>query len=975
MPDEKLRPATWDDVIRHEAKQARVPPDLALAIAQTESSGDPQAISPKGAKGFFQLMPDTAKELGVDPSDPIQNIRGGLKYFRQQLDSHGGNVEQALQAYNWGPGNVAKGGTPPPETQAYVTKIMGRLKPAAPISKPAVTGNIDLYNRPKVQNADGSVSTVRSMSFNDGGKEILIPTVIGNQVVSDENAIAHYRLTGQHLGMFNDVPSANAYAEQLHNDYAAGKFDKRPVVTMQDMTRNIAQPPPGPAIGAPMEKKPGLVGSLMDSINPMVRTGRRNIAGGIGDAVGTTVGTAVGTALAPFTGGTSLAAGPVVGGTLGAGFAGGLEEYGEQLVGTAPPSVISSEGLTGDRITDAAIEQGGYAVGGRLLAWPIRAAGKRLVATRVGRFASQHFEDVLTGARDALASARTAASDALTAAQDAASGLTASVRQAASAHIDKAKIFGTESVRDATTAAKAGADAVTSRYERIATAPPSVSATTAGHRSQQVIEGPARQAREEIGQMVEQAAQSGPDVDLKPLKAEAQRILSEEIRPQTEAFPRAAASARGEPAAIDDTVEQLSQLASNLTPENMAKMSVTQRAQAEAIHAALAKAQEDQAQTVLKHPAMNVLGRILAAEDKVPFAAAHQFKRELDDAIGTAWDRSVRNRVTNITKVMRGSLRDALSVHEPYNQATKAYQAIAPLYTKGLAPKLRRVAVESPESVVRMIKPKDPTQLRMLRDLLVTQPGRVGKQQEGQFAWDSVRSAWTHDNIIRGSLDGLDARIAKMDPEFLQTMYGDDVGQSVLTNLKAISSAFQQAVEAGSTAVTGAKQRATAGLNEARELGQSAVSAVTAHGRAAVRAEKQAGRQLVGTKISDVVSARGDQRALARSSLRKADKEIVPDVLRASVLGPGSIWGALSTVRLLRGPKSAELVQYAAYSPKGTELLVHALTGPQPGLAMAELFRMTGLGEMVVEGVGTPPATRIAEPDGSNARVGAPPPQ
>lgn len=77
-------------------------------------------------------------------------------------------------------------------------------------------GNIDLTKRPRVKNADGSISTVRSMGVNIDGKETLIPTVVGDAVVSDDQAVAHYRKTGQHLGRFDSVDSSNSYAEQLH---------------------------------------------------------------------------------------------------------------------------------------------------------------------------------------------------------------------------------------------------------------------------------------------------------------------------------------------------------------------------------------------------------------------------------------------------------------------------------------------------------------------------------------------------------------------------------------------------------------------------------------------------------------------------------------------------------------------------------------------------------------------------------------
>jgi soluble lytic murein transglycosylase-like protein len=110
------------------SKRFGVPKELLISVSRAESAFRSEISSPAGAQGMMQLMPATAKGLGVtDTSDPWQNIAGGAKYLRQLLDRFNGDATKAVAGYNAGPNAVQKyGGVPPyKETQTYVARVFG----------------------------------------------------------------------------------------------------------------------------------------------------------------------------------------------------------------------------------------------------------------------------------------------------------------------------------------------------------------------------------------------------------------------------------------------------------------------------------------------------------------------------------------------------------------------------------------------------------------------------------------------------------------------------------------------------------------------------------------------------------------------------------------------------------------------------------------------------------------------------------
>lgn len=867
---------TVQDLIRKAAAEAGVPPALALAVAEQESGFNPTVFGPEitvggqktRAVGTFQLLPETAKGLGVDPMDPRQNIQGGVKYLRQLLDQHQGDLTKVLGTY----GGVVRDTKYVPGVLARVDKFKGQPAPAA------------------------------------------VPT---------------------------GTPPAAAVRGMLAPSTVTGDPQQTPLVT------------PGAANPEP----PGLLASMAAGFDPRTTEGRIGLGA-----------TGAGLALAPFTGGATAGVLPWVARVLGppvaAALAGGGVAAAEQQLGTAP------EGM--DPLMEGA-KQGAYEVGGRLFMWPIRRVGSAVLGSRIGKQASEAVtagvESARTTGRATVSALRTRVQEGLDAARSVAeatraatvergkAAIAATRRGVAATTAEVGRMAGIQEARATLKASEiladvelTNADAITSltrQYDNLLAGAPSVTAT--GQLTREAIEGPAKRALDMAGQRVAEAAADGPAIATTPIKAALDAMASR-------ARPPALFPAKETPKGIGYLTQSIG--------ARPAGAAAGQRMSREEFQKAIA----GQLGVDESHPLPGILGQLQQAPDEISFADAHRLKMLLDEAVN--WDRVAKKHLEKITKGVRTVVRDALSVHEPYNVATAAYQSMVPLYRRGIGKQVITAATNNPDLIARTLKPDNPAQAMALKDLLVTQSAAGGDARAGQRAWDHLRSAFTYNNLIKGGLDGLSDRVHKLaeqSPEFAKIIFDDEPAQKILSNLDRLGQSFQLAQQQAAERVVGAKTRGKTLVDAAKAYGAEEVAGATARGKAETEAVREAARQAVvaarrqGTQDvravarsgkaeitaaqevarAAIAAARAQKTKLKGSSIGSAMKfeDDVANILRAVGLGPRSLWGALSIVRLLESPKGSDLVEWAAYSDQHTQRMVAALTGTLPDRAMAGLIR------------------------------------
>lgn len=395
-------------------------------------------------------------------------------------------------------------------------------------------------------------------------------------------------------------------------------------------------------------------------------------------------------------------------------------------------------------------------------------------------------------------------------------------------------------------------------------------------------EGPAARALRQAGAAVEAAAEKGPDLDFSPVVARA-NDLSQRFRP-TGLFPSEGA------AETQRALQAWAPSSGTAVGENFS--------------AALQRiAKEAEEGSVPDLPGF--LGMLQRGPEKLSFADMHKVKKILDEVVN--WDESATRHLEIITKELRRTVREQMRGFAPYDQASAVYEQVIPLYRKGIGARvINSLAEMGDDDIAKVLKPDRPQDAKALYDLIVEQSAAGGDRAAGQAAWDSIRSAFTYKHLIDGGADGLIDRVrdlATKNPVFAKTVFGDQGGQQVISNLLQIG-----------TAVRMAKQAAETGLRRGKIESQRVTDA-----------------------IHDTVFS------LAESSLAPFMSREAMDVAMANAAraagAQGTLWGNISTVRLLRGVRGDELIEWAAYSPARTRRMVQVLLSPKIDRAGANFLR------------------------------------
>ena len=220
---------TLDDIFDKAAKEYNVSVELLKAIGKAESSFNPNAVSRCGAQGVMQLMPATAKELGVtDSFDAEQNIMGGAKYICGLLKKYDGNTKLALAAYNAGSGNVKKyGGIPPfEETQNYVKKVINYMQQGTDTKGAFVT----------VDASDRTINQTKATVAASAPVQNNFAFIIANSVSGSNNSLESLDSLFSYEDYLNFL---DLLIKEENEQQERSAEEDKPNYTTQDITYNV----------------------------------------------------------------------------------------------------------------------------------------------------------------------------------------------------------------------------------------------------------------------------------------------------------------------------------------------------------------------------------------------------------------------------------------------------------------------------------------------------------------------------------------------------------------------------------------------------------------------------------------------------------------------------------------------------------------------------------------------------------------
>jgi soluble lytic murein transglycosylase-like protein len=952
------------DVIRETAAAAGIPAELALAVAEQESQFNPTAIGqpievggrPTRAIGTFQILPETAALLGGNPYDSADNIRMGAAYLRQLMDRHRGDLDKVLATY----GGVVHNTTYVPQVRARMAKF------ARPRGTPAA-------------------------SAAPGGP----PAPPGATPAA--------------------APGGALLDVSVPIDPATGR--PREINLVKDV--------------AGAAKRAGT--AMVEGFDPRKPEGRLNLGSTAGSIVGGVGGGYLGERYGKTEG---MLWGSRAGSAAGAGLGGAavqaLEESG--VFGPPPPLPPGTTAL--DRIGGVAAEQAGWDLAGQGVLHAIGVPVKRITQSTVGRYFFDWLEDQKRGtmlqlqdgmdalrrsaqelgitrarvqadvslqaSRDLRATGRTAreATEATRLQGDAA---VADAQRRAAEALGVARTAQDTNIEAAERAAQQSIDAFERQYG-VTPGPatpggfnagvPELREIPTGQQVASVYENYSTKVKKAIGDRMDEAARAGPKLNATALKRDTITMLRE-IVPSEQGFPRRIPPLENAPGRMP---AHLDAPPGTLEPGDVAQVvpvrggvqpgAMPEPDPGDWLYRLNRRISREEATALAQNPAMSLIKRITNAPNVVTFEEAHRWKQELQSLLRSKgyYESASRDRVSGLTDKVASELRAMLSVHEPYNQATAAYERIAPIFEGPAGELIRAEARDAPHKIAQMIKADDPTTAGFLVSLMTDQaeegagfaalrPGatqaeiaaaRAQGREAGHQALNGVIDSWVRRNLVEGGsktlrdrLDGLYAR-----PEFVEAFLSTPYGRMRLQNLERIASAQAVFEHQTATELAAAKSAAAAGVESAKAAGEGSVEAARQRAEAALRGTKAQGvervrtvreagedaRQAATRETQDLRLSKADELRAQRKTMRETAAGVGnvqeerfrkstlstsnrdPKYLEAAFLNALRLtpvrWGGQSLGRFVAGASDADMIEFLSKSPFLTRMAVRGTLQP-----------------------------------------------